>query len=104
MSGWKTTWTTAGAASSSVRRKGGAGRRCRTGRAGEPSGRRRIIIAGRDSAQDNINQAGEEMTRRSMNIQPTLTSRPGLPVRIIVARDLTLLPYQPLMFNRGTSR
>lgn len=39
-----------------------------------------------------------------MNIQPTLTSRPGLPVRIIVARDLTLLPYQPLMFNRGTSR
>ncbi|MDN7598107.1 TrbI/VirB10 family protein [Burkholderia multivorans] len=64
----------------------------------------RIIIAGRDSAQDSINQVGQEMTRRNMNIQPTLTSRPGLPVRIIVARDLTLRPYQPLMFNRGTSR
>ena len=64
----------------------------------------RIIIAGRDSAQDSINQVGQEMTRRNMNIQPTLTSRPGLPVRIIVARDLTLRPYQPLMFTRGTSR
>ncbi|MDT3720656.1 TrbI/VirB10 family protein [Pseudomonas oryzihabitans] len=64
----------------------------------------RIVIAGRDSAQDSINQVGQEMTRRNMNIQPTLTSRPGLPVRIIVARDLTLRPYQPLMFNRGTSR
>lgn len=64
----------------------------------------RIIIAGRDSAQDSINQVGQEMTRRNMNIQPTLTSRPGLPVRIVVARDLTLRPYRPLMFNRGTSR
>ncbi|NYT25603.1 TrbI/VirB10 family protein [Alcaligenaceae bacterium] len=47
-----------------------------------------IIIAGRDSAQDSINQVGQEMTRRNMNIQPTLSSRPGLPVRIIVNRDL----------------
>ncbi|HHM8840635.1 TPA: TrbI/VirB10 family protein [Pseudomonas aeruginosa] len=64
----------------------------------------RVIIAGRDSAQDSINQVGQEMTRRNLNIQPTLTSRPGLPVRIIVNRDLVLRPYQPLFFNRGTSR
>ncbi|AMV05983.1 TrbI/VirB10 family protein [Xanthomonas citri] len=64
----------------------------------------RIIIAGRDSAQDSINQVGQEMTRRNMNIQPTLSARPGLPVRLVVSRDLTLRPYQPLMFNRGTSR
>ncbi|GAB3046204.1 hypothetical protein GCM10027214_05130 [Stenotrophomonas tumulicola] len=63
----------------------------------------RIIIAGRDSAQDSINQVGQ-MTRRNLNIQPTLTERPGLPVRIIVNRDLVLRPYQPLFFNRGTSR
>ncbi|MBD1600846.1 TrbI/VirB10 family protein [Pseudomonas typographi] len=62
----------------------------------------RIIIAGRDSAQDSINQVGQEMTRRNMNIQPTLTERPGLPVRIIANRDLVLLPYQPLFFNKGT--
>ncbi len=60
----------------------------------------RIVIAGRDSARDSINQVGQEMTRRNMNIQPTLTTRPGLPVRIIVNRDLVLRPYQPLFFNR----
>jgi type IV secretion system protein VirB10 len=64
----------------------------------------RIIIAGRDSAQDSINQVGQEMTRRNMNIQPTLTSRPGLPVRIIVNKDLVLRPYQPLFFNEGASQ
>jgi len=61
----------------------------------------RIVIAGRDSAQDSINQVGQEMTRRSMNIQPTLTERPGLPVRIIANRDLVLRPYQPMFFQRG---
>ncbi len=45
-----------------------------------------------------------EITRRNMNIQPTLTERPGLPVRIIVNRDLVLRPYQPLFFNRGASQ
>ena len=44
------------------------------------------------------------MTRRNMNIQPTLTERPGLPVRIIVNRDLVLHPYQPLFFNRGVAK
>jgi len=63
-----------------------------------------VIIAGRDSLQDSVNQVGQEMTRRNLNIQPTLTERPGLPVRIIVNRDLVLRPYQPLFFNRGTSR
>ena len=64
----------------------------------------RIVIAGRDSAQDSINQVGQKITRRTMNIQPTLTTRPGLPVRIIVNRDLVLRPYQPLFFNRGVSQ
>ena len=64
----------------------------------------RIVIAGRDSAQDSINQVGQEMTRRNMNIQPTLTERPGLPVRIIVNRDLVLRPYQPMFFQRGAMR
>ncbi len=64
----------------------------------------RIIIAGRDGLQNSVNQVGQEMTRRNMNIQPTLTERPGLPVRIIVNRDLVLRPYQPLFFSKGTSR
>jgi type IV secretion system protein VirB10 len=64
----------------------------------------RVIIAGRDSLKDSVNQAGQEMTRRNMNMQPTLTERPGLPVRVIVNRDLVLRPYQPMFFQRGSSR
>ncbi|MGE4341132.1 MAG: TrbI/VirB10 family protein [Pigmentiphaga sp.] len=64
----------------------------------------RVVIAGRDSVQDSVNQIGQEMTRRNMNIQPTLTERPGLPVRVIVNRDLVLRPFQPLFFQRGASR
>ena len=64
----------------------------------------RIIIAGRDGLQGSVNQVGQEMTRRNMNIQPTLTARPGLPVRIIVNRDLQLRPYQPLFYQRGGAR
>ena len=64
----------------------------------------RVIIAGRDGLQDSVNQVGQEMTRRNVNIQPTLTERPGLPVRIIVNRDLVLRPYHPLFFNEGERR
>jgi len=64
----------------------------------------RIIIAGRDGLQDSVNQVGQEMTRRNMNIQPTLTARPGLPVRIVSNRDLVLRPYQPFFLQRGSMR
>jgi type IV secretory pathway VirB10-like protein len=64
----------------------------------------RIVIAGRDSAQDSINQVGQEMTRRNMNIQPTLTERPGLPVRIIVNRDLGAAAVPAAVLQRGASR
>ncbi|CAM2186475.1 hypothetical protein BLAT2472_80342 [Burkholderia latens] len=62
------------------------------------------VIVLRDSAQDAANQVGQEFTRRNLNIQPALTERPGLPVRIIVNRGLVLRPYQLLFFNRGISR
>lgn len=62
----------------------------------------RVVIAGRDSAQDGVNQLGQELTRRSLNVQPTLSARPGLPVRLIVSRDLVLRPYQPMFFVRGS--
>jgi type IV secretion system protein TrbI len=32
--------------------------------------------------------------RRNLNIQPTITIRPGFPVRVIVNRDLVLSPYR----------
>ena len=46
-------------------------------------------------------QVGQEITRRNLSIQPTLTVRPGFPVRVMVNKDLVLRPYRPLTFQRG---
>ena len=52
-----------------------------------------IIRALRRGAGDTLNQTGQQVVRRNLNIQPTLTIRPGFPVRVIVNRDLILEPY-----------
>lgn len=46
----------------------------------------------RRGTSDTINQTGQQIVRRQLNIQPTLTIRPGYPVRVIVTRDLVLSP------------
>ncbi|MBT2336570.1 TrbI/VirB10 family protein [Variovorax paradoxus] len=61
----------------------------------------RIVIATREGAQDAVNQVGQEITKRNMSVQPTLTIRPGFPMRVMVNKDLVLRPYQPLFFKRG---
>lgn len=53
----------------------------------------RLLSAIRNGAQDTINDAGQQIVRRQLNVQPTLTIRPGFPVRVIVTRDLVLEPY-----------
>lgn len=53
----------------------------------------RLIQAIRDGGQDTINDAGQQIVRRQLNVAPTLTIRPGFPVRVIVTRDLVLEPY-----------
>lgn len=64
----------------------------------------KVIIATRQSAQDTVNQVGQEITKRNVSIQPTLTIRPGFPMRVMVNKDLILRPYQPLFFQRGSSQ
>jgi len=64
----------------------------------------RVVIAGRESAQDTVNQVGQEITKRNLSVQPTLTIRPGFPMRVMVNKDLVLRPYQPLFFTRGSSQ
>lgn len=54
----------------------------------------RLIRAIRDGAQDTINQAGQQIVQRQLQVAPTLTIRPGYPVRVIVTRDLVLEPYR----------
>lgn len=53
----------------------------------------RLIQAIRSGAQDTINDAGQQIVQRQMQVAPTLTIRPGFPVRVIVTRDLVLEPY-----------
>ncbi|TIP12540.1 TrbI/VirB10 family protein [Mesorhizobium sp.] len=48
----------------------------------------RLIRAIRDGAQDTVNQAGQQIVQRQLQVAPTLTIRPGFPVRVIVTRDL----------------
>ena len=54
----------------------------------------RLIAAIRGGAQDTVNQAGQQIIQRQLQVAPTLTIRPGFPVRIIVTRDLVLEPYR----------
>ena len=53
----------------------------------------RLIQAIRNGGQDTLNDAGQQIVRRQLNVPPTLTVRPGFPVRVIVTRDLVLEPY-----------
>ena len=52
-----------------------------------------VITALRRGTSDSMNQTGQRAVQRNLNIQPTLTIRPGFPVRVIVNRDLVLEPY-----------
>jgi type IV secretion system protein VirB10 len=53
-----------------------------------------VITALRRGSSDSLNQTGQKIVQRNLNIQPTLTIRPGFPVRVIVNRDLVLEPYK----------
>jgi len=53
-----------------------------------------IVQALREGSSNSLNQAGQQVVRRNLNIQPTITVRAGFPVRVIVNRDLILAPYR----------
>ena len=60
---------------------------------GSSSGESDIVRALRNGASNSISQTGQQIVQRQLNIAPTLTIRPGVPVRVIVTRDLVLEPY-----------
>ena len=53
-----------------------------------------LVSALRQAAQQNVARAGDQLTSRSLQVQPTITIRPGTPVRLVVHRDLVLAPWQ----------
>jgi type IV secretion system protein VirB10 len=52
-----------------------------------------IARALREGASNSTSQIGQQIVGRQLNIQPTLTIRPGFPVRVIVNHDLVLKSY-----------
>ena len=56
------------------------------------SGQSDLVQAIRMSTQDNVARAGDQITQRNLGIQPTITIRPGAPVRLVVHRDLVFAP------------
>jgi type IV secretory pathway VirB10-like protein len=61
---------------------------------GSGSGDSDIIRALRESTGQTTNRAGQRLIERELNVQPTLTVRPGWPLRVIVHKDLVLTPYR----------
>lgn len=53
-----------------------------------------LVRAIRRGSQDSVNRAGEQIVSRELNVRPTLTIRPGHPVRVLVTRDLVLSDVQ----------
>lgn len=53
----------------------------------------------RRGTQDSVIRTGEQIVQRELTVLPTLTIRPGMPLRIIVIRDILLEPV-----TRGPSR
>jgi type IV secretion system protein VirB10 len=53
-----------------------------------------LVQALRQSSQQNISRAGDQLTMRNLQMQPTITIRPGAEVRLLVHRDLVLAPWK----------
>lgn len=53
-----------------------------------------FVRAIRESAQQNAAHAGDQITAHNLEVQPTLTIRPGWPIRAVLNKDLVLQPWR----------
>ncbi|TWB30517.1 TrbI/VirB10 family protein [Nitrospirillum bahiense] len=59
----------------------------------QTSGGGNVIVAVRQSGDNAANQMGQRLAAKDLGIQPTLADRPGMPLRVLVNRDLALERY-----------
>jgi type IV secretory pathway VirB10-like protein len=52
-----------------------------------------LVRALRRAGADTANTVGQQAVGRSLDLAPTLTIRPGAPLRVLLTRDLILEPY-----------
>jgi len=57
------------------------------------SGQGGLVDALRQSAEQDVSRAGDQLTSRNLNVQPTITVKPGAAVRLLVDQDLVLKPW-----------
>lgn len=62
---------------------------------GQNDGDSDVVRALRSGASGTLNSVGQQAVGRGLSVPPTLTIRPGAPVRVIVTRDLILEPFRP---------
>lgn len=53
-----------------------------------------LVEAIRQSTQGTVSRAGDQITSKNLGVQPTITIRPGAPVRLVVHKDLILPPWR----------
>jgi type IV secretion system protein VirB10 len=53
-----------------------------------------LVKALQQSTQSTTNRAGQRLVERNLNVQPTITVRPGWPLRVLVHRDLVMRAYR----------
>ncbi|HEX8442398.1 MAG TPA: TrbI/VirB10 family protein [Allosphingosinicella sp.] len=58
------------------------------------SGESDLVRAIRESTQQNAARAGDRIISRNLEVQPTLTVRPGWPLRVVIHKDLVLRPWR----------
>jgi type IV secretion system protein TrbI len=61
--------------------------------AGTSNNENSLAQALRSGASTSFSRIGEQVVGRSLNVQPTITIRPGFAVRVMVTKDLVLEPY-----------
>ncbi len=62
--------------------------------AGTSSSENNLAQAIRQGASQRFNQVGQQVVGRSLNVEPTITIRPGFSVRVLVTHDLILQSYR----------
>jgi type IV secretion system protein VirB10 len=61
--------------------------------AGSSSNESDLVRALRRGGSDTASSVGQQMVGKSLDLAPTLTIRPGAPLRVLLTRDLVLEPY-----------
>ena len=58
------------------------------------SGESDLVQAIRESTQQTVSRAGDQITSRNLSVQPSITIRPGASLRLVLHRDLILAPWR----------